>query len=124
MDLSTLPNIILDIGRQEMTDQDSTNPRNKDRFSHTHLLHRKAIGPVRYVSYPSASTSSDESPQNEILDIVEPATSADFMTTGNVYPAQDAEMLGRAIEPDAQLPKITSFKSNQSINSITLDIRP
>ena len=121
LDLSTLPNIILDIGRQEMTDQNSANPRNKDRFSHTHLLHRKAIGPIRYVSYPSASTSSDDSPQNEI---VEPVTAADFITTGNAYPAQNAEMLGRIIEPDMNLPKITSFKSGESINSITLDVRP
>jgi hypothetical protein len=121
LNLSTLPNIILDIGRQEMTDQDSANPRNKDRFSHTHLLHKKAVGPIRYVSYPSASMSSDDSPQNEI---VEPITAADFLTTGNAYPAQNAEMLGRIMEPDINLPKIESFKSGESIQSIILDIRP
>ena len=118
LDLSTLPRIIMDIGLQEMQDLNSAGIRNKDRFSHTHLVAKKAGGKIQYVSYASAGADTS-SPDSEFA---VPASSVDYMVPAAAMPAIHGELIGRTLEPDTRIPLTDNITTQQSINSITLEV--
>ena len=117
LDLSTLPRIIMDIGLQELQDLNSAGIRNKDRFSHSHLVKRKLGEHIQYVSYPSAGT--DRSPDSEFA---VPASSVDFMAPAEPMPATVGDVMGRTMEMDTKQPAVGGIKTQQSMNSITLEV--